>query len=79
MSRAVAIDLDGALGDTHALWAAFLTDAARRFRSIAELDVGTLPSDRAEAARPSIAGRARVSGTGDPRSHASPRITRPCT
>ncbi|MCC6222653.1 MAG: haloacid dehalogenase-like hydrolase [Thermoleophilia bacterium] len=50
MTRAVAIDLDGALGDTRALWQAFLEDAARRFRSIAELDVGSLPADRAAAA-----------------------------
>lgn len=66
MSRAVAIDLDGALGDTHALWAAFLTDAARRFRSIAELDVGMLPSDRAEAAR--ALDRWSSAGVGDWRS-----------
>ena len=50
MSRAVAVDLDGALGDTHRLWDAFLADAARRFRSIAELDVASLPSDRGAAA-----------------------------
>lgn len=50
MTRAVAIDLDGALGDTHGLWQAFLADAARRFRSIAELDVGSLPADRGAAA-----------------------------
>lgn len=47
---AVAVDLDGALGDTHALWYDFLADAARRFRSIAELDVAALPEDRGAAA-----------------------------
>jgi phosphoglycolate phosphatase-like HAD superfamily hydrolase len=47
--RAVAIDLD-ALGDTRRLWDDWLADAARRFRSIAELDVESLPRDRAEAA-----------------------------
>ena len=50
MSTAVAVDLDGALGDTHRLWDAFLADAARRFRSIAELDVASLPNDRGAAA-----------------------------
>lgn len=50
MTPAVAIDLDGALGDTHALWRAFLEDAARRFRSIAPLDVDALPEDRGAAA-----------------------------
>lgn len=49
-ARAVAVDLDGALGDTRPLWAAFLADASRRFASIAQLDVGSLPDDRAEAA-----------------------------
>jgi phosphoglycolate phosphatase-like HAD superfamily hydrolase len=48
---AVAIDLDGALGDTRSLWQAFLEDAARRYRAIAPLDVGALPVDRAAAAR----------------------------
>jgi phosphoglycolate phosphatase-like HAD superfamily hydrolase len=47
---AVAIDLDGALGDTRGLWIAFLEDASRRFRSIAELDPGSLPADRGKAA-----------------------------
>jgi phosphoglycolate phosphatase-like HAD superfamily hydrolase len=47
--RAVAIDLD-VLGDTRALWDDWLADAARRFRSIAELDVASLPRDRGEAA-----------------------------
>jgi phosphoglycolate phosphatase-like HAD superfamily hydrolase len=50
MTRAVAVDLDGALGDTHPLWEAFLDDAARRFRPIAELDAASLPRDRGEAA-----------------------------
>lgn len=48
--RAVAVDLDGALGDTHPLWSDFLEDAARRFASIAPLDLAALPADRAAAA-----------------------------
>jgi phosphoglycolate phosphatase-like HAD superfamily hydrolase len=48
--KAVAVDLDGALGETHTLWRAFVEDAARRFASIARLDVEALPSDRAAAA-----------------------------
>jgi phosphoglycolate phosphatase-like HAD superfamily hydrolase len=47
---AVAIDLDGALGDTRPLWDAFLEDAARRFSSIAALDPTALPEDRGAAA-----------------------------
>jgi phosphoglycolate phosphatase-like HAD superfamily hydrolase len=47
---AVAVDLDGALGDTRPLWDAFLADASRRYASIAELDVDSLPADRAQAA-----------------------------
>lgn len=47
--RAVAIELD-ALGDTRGLWNDWLADAARRFRSIAELDLDALPEDRGEAA-----------------------------
>ena len=47
--RAVAIELD-VLGDTRPLWEDWLADAARRFRSIAELDVEALPRDRGEAA-----------------------------
>jgi phosphoglycolate phosphatase-like HAD superfamily hydrolase len=43
--RALAVDLDGALGDTRPLWRAWLEDAARRLR--VELAV---PEDRAEAA-----------------------------
>jgi len=50
VTLAVAVDLDGALGDTRPLWDAFLADASRRFASIAELDAGSLPSDRGEAA-----------------------------
>ena len=50
MTPAVAIDLDGALGDTRSLWHAFLEDAARRYRTIAPLDVDSLPDDRALAA-----------------------------
>jgi phosphoglycolate phosphatase-like HAD superfamily hydrolase len=46
----VAIDLDGALGDTRPLWHAFLEDAARRFASIAPLDPSALPEDRGAAA-----------------------------
>jgi len=50
MRSAVAIDLDGALGDTRPLWQDFLADAARRFGSIAPLDPASLPEDRAAAA-----------------------------
>ena len=50
MTKAFAIDLDGALGDTHALWHEFLADAARRFSSIAPLDPASLPADRGAAA-----------------------------
>jgi phosphoglycolate phosphatase-like HAD superfamily hydrolase len=48
--RAVAIELDGVLGDTRLLWRDWLEDAARRFRSIAPLDPEALPEDRGEAA-----------------------------
>jgi phosphoglycolate phosphatase-like HAD superfamily hydrolase len=48
--RAVAIELDGVLGDTRPLWRDWLEDAARRFRAIAPLDPETLPDDRGEAA-----------------------------
>jgi phosphoglycolate phosphatase-like HAD superfamily hydrolase len=48
--RALAIDLDGVLGDTRPLWRDWLDDAARRFRSIAPLDPAALPLDRGEAA-----------------------------
>jgi phosphoglycolate phosphatase-like HAD superfamily hydrolase len=50
VSRAVAVDLDGALGDTRRLWDDFLVDAARRYASIAPLDPGALPADRGAAA-----------------------------
>jgi phosphoglycolate phosphatase-like HAD superfamily hydrolase len=46
----VAIDLDGVLGDTRPLWRDFLVDAARRYASIAPLEVESLPADRAAAA-----------------------------
>ena len=46
---AVAIELE-VLGDTRRLWDDWLADAARRFRSIAELDVESLPKDRGKAA-----------------------------
>jgi phosphoglycolate phosphatase-like HAD superfamily hydrolase len=46
----VAIDLDGALGDTRPLWDDFLVDAARRYASIAPLDPSGLPEDRGAAA-----------------------------
>jgi phosphoglycolate phosphatase-like HAD superfamily hydrolase len=49
--KAVAIELDGVLGDTRPLWRDWLDDAARRFRSIAPLDPAALPEDRAAAAR----------------------------
>lgn len=48
--NSVALDLDGVLGDTRALWLDWLEDAARRFASIAPLDPAGLPTDRAEAA-----------------------------
>ena len=44
--RAIAIDLDGALGDTRPLWRDWLEDASRRLR-LGEL---ALPDDRAAAA-----------------------------
>jgi phosphoglycolate phosphatase-like HAD superfamily hydrolase len=50
VGKPVAIDLDGALGDTRPLWRAFVEDAARRFASIAPLDAAALPEDRGEAA-----------------------------
>ena len=49
--RAVAIDLDGVLGDTRPLWRDWLEDVARRFHSIAPLDPSALPEDRGEEAR----------------------------
>jgi phosphoglycolate phosphatase-like HAD superfamily hydrolase len=50
-AKALALDLDRVLGDTRPLWLAWLDDAARRFRSIAELSPDGLPQDRAAAAR----------------------------
>lgn len=60
---AVAIDLDGALGDTRPLWHDFLREAARRFGSIAPLDPDALPDDRAAAAEQ--LDRWAASGIGD--------------
>lgn len=48
--KAVAIDLDGALGDTRPLWREFLAEAARRFAAIAPLDPAALSDERGEAA-----------------------------
>ena len=48
--RAVALELDGVLGDTRPLWNDWLADAARRFKAIAPLDPAALPEDRVEAA-----------------------------
>jgi phosphoglycolate phosphatase-like HAD superfamily hydrolase len=50
VNDSVAIDLDGALGDTRPLWHEFLADAARRFASIAPLDPDSLLPDRGAAA-----------------------------
>ena len=47
---AFAVDLDAVLGDTRPLWDAWLEDAHRRYRTIAELDPSSLPSDRGDAA-----------------------------
>jgi phosphoglycolate phosphatase-like HAD superfamily hydrolase len=49
VGQPVAIDLDGALGDTRQLWRDFLADAARRYATIAPLDPGSLPEDRGAA------------------------------
>ena len=46
MTRAVAIDLDGALGDTRPLWNDWLASAAE----LVGVDPGSLPADRGEAA-----------------------------
>jgi phosphoglycolate phosphatase-like HAD superfamily hydrolase len=61
--RALAVDLDGALGDTRPLWDAWLAEVARRFASIAPLDPALLPRDRAAAAE-ELDGWAR-NGVGD--------------
>lgn len=47
---ALAIDLDGVLGDTRPLWRDWLEDAARRLASIAPLEPAALPEDRGAAA-----------------------------
>ena len=60
---AIAIDLDGVLGDTRPLWRDFLREAARRFDSIAPLDPDALPDDRAAAAEQ--LDRWAASGIGD--------------
>lgn len=46
-ARAVAIDLDGALGDTHGLWSDWLTSA----ENVLGVGAEALPADRGEAAR----------------------------
>jgi FMN phosphatase YigB (HAD superfamily) len=46
----LAVDLDAVLGDTRPLWDAWLEDAHRRYRTIAELDPASLPRDRGAAA-----------------------------
>jgi phosphoglycolate phosphatase-like HAD superfamily hydrolase len=46
MSGAVAVDLDGALGDTRPLWDAWLESVSALF----DLKVAALPENRAEAA-----------------------------
>ena len=51
MALKLALELDGVLGDTRGLWDDWLEDASRRFRTIAVLDVDSLPGDRAEAAK----------------------------
>ena len=62
-ARAIAVDLDGALGDTRPLWHDFVEDAARRFAAIAALDPGSLPSDRGAAA--AVLDRWAAAGIGD--------------
>ena len=46
MSRALALDLDGVLGDTRPLWRDWLEDAGRRLG----FDAAALPEDRGQAA-----------------------------
>jgi phosphoglycolate phosphatase-like HAD superfamily hydrolase len=46
----LALDFDAVIADTHPLWHEWLDDAARRYRSIAVLEPGELPHDRADAA-----------------------------
>ena len=61
--KAVAVDLDGVLGDTRPLWDAWLADAARRFRTISQLDPAALPDDRGAAAL--VLDRWAADGVGD--------------
>jgi phosphoglycolate phosphatase-like HAD superfamily hydrolase len=63
VTRALAIDLDAALGDTRPLWQEFVADAARRFSSIAPLDAEALPADRGAAAE--VLDRWAACGVGD--------------
>jgi phosphoglycolate phosphatase-like HAD superfamily hydrolase len=46
----LAVDLDSVIGETRSLWLAWLEDARRRFRAIAELDPAALPRERGAAA-----------------------------
>jgi phosphoglycolate phosphatase-like HAD superfamily hydrolase len=46
----LAVDFDAVLGDTRPLWDAWLEDAHRRYRTIAELDPSSLSHDRGAAA-----------------------------
>jgi phosphoglycolate phosphatase-like HAD superfamily hydrolase len=46
LTRALALDLDGVLGDTRPLWRDWLEDAGRRLG----FDAASLPEDRVEAA-----------------------------
>jgi phosphoglycolate phosphatase-like HAD superfamily hydrolase len=48
--KAIAIELDGVLGDTRPIWDGWLEEAARRYSTIARLDPASLPHDRAAAA-----------------------------
>jgi phosphoglycolate phosphatase-like HAD superfamily hydrolase len=59
----LVLDFDAVLADTRPLWRGWLDDAARRFRSIAELDPDALPEDRAEAA--ALLDRWAEAGVGD--------------
>jgi phosphoglycolate phosphatase-like HAD superfamily hydrolase len=47
---ALALDLDGVIGDTRPLWRDWLDDVARRLATIAPLDPEALPDDRGDAA-----------------------------
>jgi phosphoglycolate phosphatase-like HAD superfamily hydrolase len=48
--KAAALELDGVLGDTRALWLDWLADFSRRLAPIAPLDPAALPHDRGAAA-----------------------------